>query len=626
MTIMYALGWTQHSVGSQMIRTARHGAAAAGQHRHGRRRHERPARPLQHPGPHRPGPAVQPAAGLPDAARRARRQDYKTYIEKRAFKPLRPNQMCYWQNYDKFLVSLMKAWFGDAATKENNWCFDWLPKLDKGYDVLQVFEDMNKGKVNGYFCQGFNPLAAVPVQGQGLRRRSGQAQVPGHHRSAGHRDLRVLEEPRRVQRRRPGQDPDRGVPPAVHLLRRGGRLAGQLRPLAAMALEGRRTAGRGEGRRRDHRRHLPQAAGAVQEGGRRLPRPDPEPDLEPIAVPHAPSAEELAKEYSGKALADLTDPKDKTKVLVKKAGEQLDGFAQLRDDGSTSCGCWIFSGAWTEKGNLMARRDNSDPFGIGQTLNWAFVLAGQPAHPVQPRLLRPRRQALGPEAQADRAGTAAASGPAPTCRTSSPTPHPADGMGPFIMNPEGVARFFALDKMAEGPFPEHYEPFEIAASTTIRCIRTIRRRVSNPAARVFKGDWETFGKPEDFPYVATTYRLTEHFHFWTKHCAAQRHPAAGAVRRDRRGAGEGEGHQGRRPRAGALQPRLDHRRGGGHQAPADAHGERQEGASRGHPDPLGLQGPGQERLPRQHPDARSSATPTPRRRNSSRSSSTSRRS
>ena len=59
--------------------------------------------------------------------------------------------------------------------------------------------------------------------------------------------------------------------------------------------------------------------------------------------------------------------------MLLKAGQQLNGFAELRDDGSTACGCWIFSGCWSEKGNLMARRDNSDPFGIGQTLNWAFA-------------------------------------------------------------------------------------------------------------------------------------------------------------------------------------------------------------------------------------------------------------
>src|SRR5258708_21454032 len=70
--------------------------------------------------------------------------------------------MSYWQNYPKLRVSLMKSWFGNAATKENNWAFEYLPKLDKDYDVLQAFELMGQGKMNGYICQGFNPLASFP--------------------------------------------------------------------------------------------------------------------------------------------------------------------------------------------------------------------------------------------------------------------------------------------------------------------------------------------------------------------------------------------------------------------------------------------------------------------------------
>src|SRR5690606_12145892 len=76
--------------------------------------------------------------------------------------PLRANQMSYWQHYPKFHVSLMKTWWGDAATAENDWAYDYLPKLDRHYDMLQTYELMDAGKVNGYICQGFNPLAAAP--------------------------------------------------------------------------------------------------------------------------------------------------------------------------------------------------------------------------------------------------------------------------------------------------------------------------------------------------------------------------------------------------------------------------------------------------------------------------------
>ncbi|HEX9078283.1 MAG TPA: molybdopterin dinucleotide binding domain-containing protein, partial [Desulfuromonadaceae bacterium] len=227
-------------------------------------------------------------------------------------------------------------------------------------------------------------------------------------------------------------------------------------------------------------------------------------------VPHAPTPEELAMECNGKALADLTDPKDPTKVIVKK-GQQLDGYGQLRDDGSTACGCWLFSGSWTEKGNMMARRDNSDPSGLGNTLNWAF------SWPANRRIMY-NRASCDPEGKPwdpNRRliwwdGAKWTGVDVPDFKPDSP---PGEGMNPFIMQPEGVGRLFALDKMAEGPFPEHYEPFETPIDTN----PLHPKMISNPAARVFKGDMGAFGTSNDYPYAATTYRVTEHFHFWTKH-------------------------------------------------------------------------------------------------------------
>jgi formate dehydrogenase major subunit len=83
---------------------------------------------------------------------------------------------------------------------------------------------------------------------------------------------------------------------------------------------------------------------------------------------------------------------------------------------------------------------------------------------------------------------------------------------PFIMNAEGSARLFSLRGLREGPFPAHYEPFEAPIANVLA--PHIR---GNPAARIFKSDAAALGDPEKFPYAATSYRLTEHFHFWTKH-------------------------------------------------------------------------------------------------------------
>src|SRR5699024_2412200 len=170
-----------------------------------------------------------------------------------------------------------------------------------------------------------------------------------------------------------------------------------------------------------------------------------------------PAPDEIAREYNGKALVDLHD--SQTGELQVRAGEQLSGFGQLRDDGSTSSGCWLFCGAWTPEGNQMARRDNADPYNMGQTLGWAWSwpanrrilynrasadLSGQPWNAEDKRLVWwDGSRWIGTDVP-DFAVTSA----------------PEEGMSPFIMNPEGVARFFARGNMAEGPFPEHYEPFE----------------------------------------------------------------------------------------------------------------------------------------------------------------------
>jgi formate dehydrogenase major subunit len=222
---------------------------------------------------------------------------------------------------------------------------------------------------------------------------------------------------------------------------------------------------------------------------------------------------EVAKEYNGRALVDLADPKDPTKI-VRKAGEQVSGFGELRDDGSTISGCWIYAGAWTQAGNQMGRRDNSDPTGIGNTLNWAWawpanrrVLYNRASCDVAGKPFNPRRKLVNWN------GSAWVGADVPDMGA---TLAPETGAGPFIMNPEGVARFFARKGMNEGPFPEHYEPFDTPLGYNPMHPKN-PKATSSPAARVFPHIWETFGKADEFPHVGTTYRLTEHFHYWTKH-------------------------------------------------------------------------------------------------------------
>jgi formate dehydrogenase major subunit len=233
----------------------------------------------------------------------------------------------------------------------------------------------------------------------------------------------------------------------------------------------------------------------------------------PYAEAHEPSPDEVAKELNGRALTDQTDPKDPTKI-IRRAGEQLARFGELKDDGSTLSGCWVWSGSWTPAGNQMARRDNSDPTGIGNTLNWAW------AWPANRRVLYNRASCdpAGHPWNHERElikwnGKSWVGADVPDMGVNLA---PETGAGPFIMNPEGVARFFARKGMNEGPFPTHYEPFDTPVGYNPMYPKNAKA-TSSPAARVFKHVWETFGKAAEFPHVGTTYRLTEHFHFWTKH-------------------------------------------------------------------------------------------------------------
>ena len=225
--------------------------------------------------------------------------------------------------------------------------------------------------------------------------------------------------------------------------------------------------------------------------------------------PADPDPEELAKEMNGRALADL---KDASGAVTVKAGQLLDGFAQLRDDGTTTSGCWIFSGCYTEKGNQMARRDATDPREQGIAPNWAW------AWPANRRILYNRAsadlagKAVEPSKSRSWNGTAR-NGTASTCPTMSPTNKPEDGVGPFIMNAEGVGKLFARERHGGRPIPGALRTLRIPGR---QCVAS-QGQVEPCRARVRATTNRRSATSRSFPMSRTTYRLTEHFHYWTKH-------------------------------------------------------------------------------------------------------------
>ena len=509
-TILYALGWTQHSTGAETLRTGamvqlllgNMGIAGGGMN--ALRGHSN----IQ--GLTDLGLLTNMLPGylsLPGEAE----QEWDAYVAKRALKPLRPNQLSYYSNSKKFLVSFMKAWWGDAATEENNWAYNYLPKLDKPYDMMQAFELMIQGKMTGYICQGFNILASAPDKQKTTEALSklkwlavmDPLQTETAEFWKPHGDFHKVD-PSQIQTE------VFSLPTTCFAEERGSLVS------SSRVLQWHWQGAEGPGQTKSDLEimsgiFLRMKKAYQTEGGK---FPDPILNLTwNYANPASPTPEELAMEYNGKALKEITDPKDPTKVILKK-NEQLAGFAQLKDDGSTACGCWIFAGCWTAAGNQMGRRDNSDPTGIGNTLNWAWawpanrrVLYNRASCDPKGKPWDPTRKLIAWN------GTSWGGADIPDYKADEP---PENGMGPFIMLAEGVARFFARDSMAEGPFPEHYEPFESPIGHNPLHPNN-PKAFNNPAGRMFPNDRKKLGKKEQFPHAATSYRLTEHFHFWTKH-------------------------------------------------------------------------------------------------------------
>src|SRR5262249_15376649 len=295
--------------------------------------------------------------------------DFNSYMSTRGFKPQRPGQMSYWQNYRKFFVSFQKSMWGDAAKPENDFAYEYLPKLDVAYDILRACELMHQGKTTGYFCQGFNPLLSIPnrkkltvalsklrflVSIDPLQTETARFwQNHGEHNDVDPSkiDTEVFELPSTCFAEDEGALVNSGRWLQWHWA--GGTPPGEAKHDTWIMAQ----------------LYLRLKALYQKEGGK---VPDPIVNLTwSYKDPNEPHPEELAREINGSALETVKDPNDPTKTLLEK-GKQLASFGQLRDDGTTSGACWIYTGCFTEAGNNMARRDNNDPGDVGLFSNWAF--------------------------------------------------------------------------------------------------------------------------------------------------------------------------------------------------------------------------------------------------------------
>ena len=382
------------------------------------------------------------------------------------------------QHYPKYFVSLQKAWWGQAATKDNEFAFRYLPKISADYSWISLFEAMDAGTVKGLLVLGMNPAVSSP-------------NLAVCHRALGKLDWMVVADLWETETatfwKRPGVNPA-DVKTEVFLL-----------PAAAsVEKEGSVT----NSSRLAQWRYL---CGATPGEARS--------DLE-IVNQLMLKLKELYKNEGGplaEAITGLTwdygTPADPHRVAKEingydlATGDLMANFVGLKDDGSTSCGNWIYSGCYTQGGNMMARRDPADPSGIGLHSGWAWcwplnrrILYNRASVDLQGRPWDERHPVVmwdpvGKKWTGDVIDGAATKGPAEAY--------------PFIMLAEGQARLFGGFTLTDGPLPEHYEPWESPIENPMSSVQ------NDPTVRIWRPEEQ--GTPDKYPVVCSTFRVTEHW-------------------------------------------------------------------------------------------------------------------
>ncbi len=499
-TIMYAMGWTQHTVGVQNIRAmaiiqellANMGVAGGGVNA------LRGESNVQGSTDHCllyhiwPGYLATPSTTWPTLA---------DYLKRRG-KSADPLSANWWQNEPKYMVSLLKAYFGDAATADNEFGYPWMPKLDAGkaYSWLDIFEVMYNGGFKGFFAWGMNPACSGA---NANKTRAALAKLDWMV------NVNLFDNETGSFWRGPGMDPAK-IKTEVFMLP----------ACVSVEKEGSIT---NSGRWMQWRYQGPKPLGESRPDGdimltlgnklKELYKKEggafPEPILN-LKWDYTNSqgefdSHEVAKWINGYFLEDV-----KVGDKVYKKGTLVPSFAFLQNNGTTASGNWLYCGSYTEKGNMAARRSQQDaPNGIGLFPEFAWCW------PVNRRIIYNRASVDlkgQPWDQKDWVikwtgdkwvGDVPDGGWPPLESLESPNPK---SRWAFIMKPDGFASIFGPG-LKDGPFPEHYEPLECPVEKNYMSAQRI-----NPTAPVWSGKADAFATCDPrFPYVGTTYRVSEHW-------------------------------------------------------------------------------------------------------------------
>jgi formate dehydrogenase major subunit len=411
------------------------------------------------------------------------------YASKVPAKQLRPNSVNFFgANYTKFLVSVLKSFYGDAARPDNDFAYSWLPKPATNSSWLTIHNEAREGRLDGIIYGGFTGVSVGPDSN---RMADSLAKLK----------WLVIMDPLPTTGsefwRAPGVDPadirtEVLFLPATHWIEKDGSFtnSGRWAQWKYKALDA-------PAEVRDDSWVMGHLFVRLRELYRKQGGAFPDPILNltwAYSDPGNPALDEIAREVNG---SDLT------------TGKRLASFALLKDDGTTAAGNWLYTGSYPEDGNMMARRGTDDPTGMGYFHNWAW------SWPLNRRVLYNRASAdangqpWDPTRPGIRWNGKAWVGDVPDFPATSP---PAEGKGAFIMTGEGVARLFAPGTLTtDGPFPEHYEQTESPLNNLMS--KTER----NPVAFLYDDAPASFAADDsEFPYVATTYRVTEHEHYVTQ--------------------------------------------------------------------------------------------------------------